>query len=238
MQNKIILNDKGLITKFMVDGFFLEFNSLTGKFVNTDGSRNLSVDGTGILPSVDENAGSKILEFIKSLFEVENGSSLNMLDIGAGVGHLQRLADSDPFFNSYSFEGCSDLAKSFVCDMDRIAICDMGKPITDQRLEKSFNLTTSFEVLEHVHRNDMDAFFNNLKFVSNYHLCSIHCGNGTSHEHCTIQPPKEWEAYFERMNIPFIKFGNFPVEDGGNEFREFTGLHNWKFSASYLLKFN
>jgi hypothetical protein len=220
------------------DGFFLYFNASTHKYVNTDGSKNLSVDGTGILPSVDENASRQILSFIKEVFITGGRFPLRLLDIGAGVGHLQRTADADAFFNAYSFEGCAGLINSFVCDKSRIAVCDMAKPGLPVGLKGAFHLTTSFEVLEHVHRSEMDTFFENLESVSDYHLCSIHCANQTDAQHCTIQAPSVWEDYFINRGISFVKLGNFPVTKNDNDFRDFTGLHNWDCSAMYLLRFN
>jgi len=221
-----------------VSSFFSKFNAISKKYVNTEGAKNLSVDGTGILPSVDKSTSEQILNFIKLIFVTNNKFPLNVLDVGAGVGHLQKLADLDPFFNMYSFEGCSDLIKHFVCNKSRIAICDLTQNISDIQIKKAFHLTTSFEVLEHIHRSKMDIFWDNMKFLSDYHLCSIHCANRTSTEHCTIQSQKVWEDYFEKRNIIFNRLGNYPVTKENNEFRDYTGLHNWKFSAFYLLRLN
>ena len=208
------------------------------KHINHDGSKNESIDGTGYDPTVTYDIAKNILKYIKSLFVVENKTKLRVLDVGAGIGYLQRLADLDPFFDMYSFEGCDNLLELLVCNKNKFAICDIAKLITNKELEKAFHLTTSFEVIEHITRDSMNTFFDNMIYMSDYHLCSIHCANEENNEHKTIQQPQEWENYFISKNISFIKLGDYPVNKNDDIFREETGLHNWVCSAIYLLVFN
>lgn len=219
-----------------VGSFFEEFG---GTLFNTNGSHDLSVDGTGRLPSVDAAAGVGIRDYIKTLFSVGDSGRLNVLDLGAGVGHLQKVLDEDRFFNAYSFEGSLELLDKVVCSKKRVSICHLSHAIQDERLCKAFHLTTSFEFLEHCHRSHQDVVWTNIRYLSDFHLCSIHVANREHKEHCTIMKPSEWEEFFERKNIWYQRLGDYPINsDRAREtFREATGLYGWDCSVMYLLRF-
>jgi cyclopropane fatty-acyl-phospholipid synthase-like methyltransferase len=218
-----------------VEEFFRQYNC-GASFYNTDGSKNLSVDGTGVLASVDERASQGITNFIAELFDLSNGP-MNLLDLGTGVGHLiKRLSGSDKII-AFGLEGSRDLIDKMVCDRSRVVIADLSKSITDERLHRQFHLTTSFEVVEHVHRQHQETFWGNVKYLAPYHLCSIHCALPEHSDHCTIKSPTEWEGYFLNHGFKFVKLGHYPNTNTESDvFRLKTGLSNWDCSAMYLLE--
>lgn len=182
--------------------FFDEFACDKASFNN--GEKNLSVDGSGEEVSVDLNIAGKIARYVKAKFP----GDITVLDIGTGMGHLvtEYLRHS---INGYGAEGYGALCNRAECPKDRLVCMDLSRPITDPRLSKAFNLTTSFELVEHVHRNHQDIFFNNLAFLSDYHLCSIHVWGwpGTNEKHCNIKHECCWLEYFRTRNIQFEVVG-------------------------------
>uniref|UniRef100_A0A6C0JX39 Methyltransferase domain-containing protein n=1 Tax=viral metagenome TaxID=1070528 RepID=A0A6C0JX39_9ZZZZ len=214
---------------------FFELNNITKKYYST-GKKNLSIDGTGILPSVDTPAGTRILNYIKKFYFPD--TSINILDVGAGVGHLTKASDSFNTINCYSFEGCSDLVPHVVCDKTKFAIVDLTETFTDKLLYKQFDLTTSFEVLEHVHRSHQDTFWKNLAFFSNKHLCSIHVANEEHDEHCTIQPLNVWLDYLKDKGKVTV-LGLYPqnLDTAEHTFRKECNLYNWDCSIMLYIEF-
>lgn len=202
--------------------FFYDYSVELNKFYKTTGENNLSVDGSGILPSVDEEAAKEIKELIKILIPKEH---IFHLDIGAGVGWLQKTIeeDIDRKIISFSFEGSAELIPHMVCNKKWIAIVDMSLPFVDKRLFRRFDLTTSFEVIEHVHRDHQLQYWKNLAFLAKYHLCGIHVKNEEHPIHCTINSPEKWERIFADMGIKARRLNDFPVK-------------KWDCSAFYFLE--
>ena len=221
-----------------IKSFFKEFSVINNNY--SSGNKNVSIDGTGILPSVDEKAGNAILLYIKKNYP----KCKTILDVGAGVGYLSRQSqymNPDDRINCFSFEGCKDLVQHIKCDPNLFSIVDLTEKFTDNRLEKQFDLTTSFEVLEHVHRMHQDIFWQNLKFLSKAHLCSIHVANQQDHQHCTIRPLNEWLDYLKDKGEVTV-LGRWPAEKDNTDiqcdFRKETNLHNWDCSIMLYIKFN
>lgn len=218
-----------------IESFYSEY-SIGNKKSFSSGEKNESIDGTGILPSVDEKASKSILNYIKKFYPHVN----NILDIGSGQGYLTKTCDDlkDFEFNCYSMEGCSELIPHVKCDKNKYAIVDFSKQFTDNRLEKQFDLTTSFEVLEHIHRKHQDIFWDNLMYVSKEHLCSIHVANQEDHEHCCIRPLEEWIKYLSSKGTITI-LGKHPssLDNTSCNFRSETGLTNWDCSIMLHIKF-
>jgi len=94
--------------------------------------------------------------------------------------------------------------------------------ILNLNLNRKFDLTTSFEVIEHVPRNDLKAFFDTIKKHSDIHVCSIHTSLPEHYEHQTIMSRESWQQYFNDNNIKYKYIDNFPVS-------------HWKCSAFFEL---
>ena len=106
-------------------------------------------------------------------------------------------------------------------------------------MKKQFDITTSFEVLEHVHRKHQDVFWENLQYISKGHLCSIHVANQEDHQHCCIRPLEEWIDYLKSKGKITI-LGKHPnnLDDETHNFRKETGLNNWDCSIMLYIEFN
>lgn len=219
--------------------FFNEFSAAGGGFYNTDGRHNLSVDGSGVLPSVNVKEAQGIKRYLLKKFELPPSRKMRVLDVGAGAGYLQAALEKDETFEAYSFEGSSALLPHAICDKSKYVICDLSKKIDDIRLFKAFNLTTSFEVFEHIYRSDLKCFIENLAFLGDYHLCSIHVANEESYTHCTIIPLEQWIEFFSDLNIKSEVLGYYPCSLDTNleEMRSECSLFHWNCSIFLLLSF-
>jgi hypothetical protein len=222
----------------MIKNFFEENNCQEKLF--TSGLRNQSVDGTGILPSVNDTNNWLIKDFIKKTFSSQftSQTQMKLLDVGAGVGFFQKGTEDDPEVLGFSFEGCSDLINHVVCDKSRYAIVDLSIPFSDERLFKAFDISTSFEVLEHVHRSHQDAFWNNLRFLSKRHFCSIHVANQEDEQHCTIQSLDTWIEYLKSKGTVTVH-GGFPISPDLSQetFRCETNTLMWDCSIILSIEF-
>jgi hypothetical protein len=220
-----------------INTFFTEFSIGNNKLYSS-GKKNESIDGTGVLPSVDVKNSVSLINYIKKNYPHVN----NILDVGAGQGYLNKAADdlkSSLGINCYSIEGCSDLIPHVKCDRNKYAIVDFSTKFEDERLKKKFDLTTSFEVLEHVHRKHQDIFWENLSYVSNEHLCSIHVANQQDHQHCCIAPLGKWLEYLcPKGKITILGKHPKTSDDENCNFRRETGLYNWDCSIMLHIKFN
>ena len=193
--------------------FFREYSVRAGKMYNSNGEFNLSIDGSGIIPSINESNVDLMYPLLKG-YKIQ-------LDIGGGMCHLTKMLNEHGI-EGYSFEGSAVLINRIVCDKNRVAIIDMSKKINDKRLNRYFDITTSFEVIEHIHRNYQLQFWKNLSYLSQYHLCSIHVMNEEYAEHCTINKPEIWERIFKDLGIKYQKITDFPIR-------------YWECSAYYFL---
>jgi hypothetical protein len=110
-----------------------------------------------------------------------------------------------------------------VAPKEMILITDLCKEISDPRLKKAFDLTTSFEVIEHVDRRDQMTFWKNMTFLSDYHLCGIHIANEEHDHHCTINSPEVWDSIFTQLGFEWKRLNDFPTPE-------------WDCSVFYLIK--
>lgn len=230
---------------------FFAVNALSHAYY-MNGDHNLSVDGTGKDVSVSESIATKIGKYVSEKFKCDN--KLVVLDIGTGLGNMVKGLQENNI-DSYGLEGSKTLADKIVCDKDRVVIADLSQPLGDNRLNKAFHLTTSFEVFEHVHRSHEDQFLANLAYLADYHLCSINIDEwpGLKETHCNIKHLCCWLELFKRHSITYEVLGaatsastlaghegDIGIPTGYNkitdneEFRQHTGCE-WPFSIFCLL---
>lgn len=235
----------------------LDFSTVSLTKTVIDGEHGLSVDGTGKDPSVGEGVGNAIANYIKAKFQCEE--QLRVLDVGTGKGYMVNgLINAG--IDGYGIEGSSSVANSALCPKDRIACIDLSKPLGNKLCEKPFHLTTSFEVMEHIHRRHEDTFIVNLSKLADYHLCSIHMAGwpGVTTEHCNIKHECCWLEVFRKYNIKCDVIGRASKDHadghydhlpgsapstrvGGNEevrdFVKFNQWGEWECSMFCLLNF-
>jgi hypothetical protein len=226
--------------KSSIESFFNEYSLAKKKFYQTDGKLNRSVDASGWMPSVNEEIANRILKYVKKLLPEKK--ELIHLDCGTGLGYLPKVMNSEPGFLSFGIEGSAYLTEpttysgkptglheplgphnGMVAPKEKILITDLCKEITDVRLKKAFDLTTSFEVIEHVDRRDQMTFWKNMTYLSDYHLCGIHIANEEHDQHCTINPPEVWDHIFTELGMDWKRLNDFPTPE-------------WDCSVFYLLK--
>jgi hypothetical protein len=190
-----------------IQPFFSEHGICKEIFVGP-GQQTLSIDGTGSSESVTEDAANQITRYIKEKFYREDGLQLRVMDIGTGMGRMVN-ALLHHGLDGFGLEGFADLARRAHSPKEKLLVADLGLKITEPALHKAFDLTTSFELLEHIHRSQEDIFLANLAHFSNYHLCSIHLHEwpGTNPFHCNIKHACCWLELFRKHNITYEVLG-------------------------------
>ena len=232
------------------DSFFNEHSVLKSNY--SSGEHTRSIDGTGVNVSVGDYAAGRIADYICKKFDYE--LPVSILDAGAGLGHLQSALTAKGFY-ACSMEGSKSVAAGAVCDKDRFSIVDLCQPIADKRLYKAFDLSTSFELIEHIHPEEEDNFWSNMIYLSYYHLCSIHGDGSVRHVngetligpdptaaiHCNMKTEEQWKDYFDGRNIKHEILGHYPKADPAQEeFRREVKLiqwNDWQSCSFWLLDF-
>jgi hypothetical protein len=190
-----------------------------------------SVDGTGIRPSVTPEAAALVHAYIKKL-----GFKGRVLDIGAGLCHLQASLESDPDFEAYSMEASTDVLKDVRANPDRVIVQDITKLVTEPCLTKAFDLSTSFELVEHIPREEQSRYWWNIQQISKAHLCAIHVTPPEERNHRCICKTDTWKWYFESKGFGVRMLKDFPLEGRSFE-REEGHPVTWDGSAYFLLEF-
>jgi len=207
--------------KEQIDLFF------NGNKLKTNGINNSSVDGTGILASVTDTIGQRIANFIYNKFNIADKKDETLiLDVGCGQGFLVKNLNNLPNITAYGFEGSSDLLPHF--KSDNICVFDLSNDLPPE-LEKTFEITTSFEMLEHIPMEGQKKVWDNLRFLSKYHFCSIHKCPPSHELHPTILSNEEWREFFKTQKIEVIE--EIPQSVWNSECAE------WECSFYFILKF-
>jgi 2-polyprenyl-3-methyl-5-hydroxy-6-metoxy-1,4-benzoquinol methylase len=201
----------------------------------TDGLNNESVDGSGWNPSVTLENAPLIFNFIKDKVPI-NLNDASVLDVGCGQGYfIKYLNDTEGIF-AMGIEGSADLQKYF-CH-DNIVIWDLCKPFNEidyplsvlNHLDKKlFDVSFSFEVIEHVAPNQQREFWHNLRTLSKYHVCSIHVENGVNEYHKTMISESGWIDFFNYAGIKIVH--HIPRDEWIKE------VCPWECSCFFVLEF-
>lgn len=172
-------------------------------------------DGTGILPSADEKYSKILAEYI-----VNKTGTKSVLDCGTGMGYLPQ-AFKNIGVKSKGAEGNEFLFKKSIYPENVVCVnlCDDVSSLLN-----TFDLTTSFEMIEHIPRKYQNSLWSNLKKISPRHLCSIHIKNQEDNDHCTINTQAVWEKWFTDVGIKFTYLHDFPL------------INEWNCSVFYLLE--
>jgi hypothetical protein len=200
-----------------------------------------STDGTGIVSSVDKIEGKLIADYIYRKFNVDKYDFKPvLLDVGAGQGYLTQAINEKMI--GFGVEGSKNLLGHFVSD--NVYICDLTKKI-DPILSKAFNITTSFEVIEHVAPDEQAEFWKNLRYLSDYHVCSIHNCPPVTDGHRAIWTNEQWLSFFEKNQIEVIEVISQEIFNkecvGYPKNKKYIPIKNirghWPCSLFYILKF-
>lgn len=214
-----------------VQGFF-NANGICSRIFSGEGQTNLSIDGTGKHESMSDQAADGIVPYIKLKFLRDNGP-LRCLDVGTGMGRLVNGFIRHGV-DGFGLEGFADLARSAHCPSNKILVGDLSIPITAAELNKAFDLTTSFELIEHIHRSHEDVFLRNLSYLSDFHLCSIHMLDwpGTGTAHCNIKHSCCWFELFRKHNISYELLGKATNTDASSAHKSDAGWHGGKLPSA------
>jgi hypothetical protein len=123
---------------------------------------------------------------------------------GAGRGLLQKTFDENSDYDVWSLEGFSEMP--FEANRDKWIISDMTIPLTPE-YKKSFDLVTSFECIEHIHKDGQEVFWDNMFYSSDRALVGIHVSGGEHENHCFIRNKEWWTNYFESKKIDWELLG-------------------------------
>lgn len=164
-----------------------------------------SCDGSGKLPSVDDNAVGILLDYIISKTDIAE-----FIDFGTGKGILPRHAHETGKANILGIEGNKELYEESVCPLNRMINDDVCHI---KSILKKYELSTSFEMIEHIPRELQLKCWNNITKYSKKHLCSIHTALPEHDGHPTILSREGWESFFRDNNIKFEYLDDFPLSD-------------------------
>lgn len=127
------------------------------------------------------------------------------IDIGASRAYLSmRLATGG--INSYAIDGWTYGLDNDNLDIDKskYAVCDMvAFDFKALDFEKFFDISTAFEVTEHIHEKDIRRFYDNVAYMSKEHICSVHVGGvdstmGFETNHHNVKDLNWWKEFLGR----------------------------------------
>jgi len=168
---------------------------------NWDGSKTLSIDGTGSLASVDCKVAQNLHKFIVDNIITEGA----IIDFGAGQGYFQKYFEENTNFDVWSIEGYSGL--DFKANKDKWLLSNLGTKLT-QEYHKKFDLVVSFECIEHIHKTEQEVFWENVFLCSNKALIGIHTENEEHDAHCFIRNTDWWVNFFESKGYKYKILGH------------------------------
>jgi 2-polyprenyl-3-methyl-5-hydroxy-6-metoxy-1,4-benzoquinol methylase len=134
-------------------------------------------------------------------------------DIGGSVGFLtSRMLDCG--FDAYCIDGHDYAIKNdiLLIPRDRYAIFDLREDIKPY-IHGPFDVTTSFEMLEHIPKDDIESVIQNIKHISKTFIASIHHGGKEHCNHYNIRPLQWWIDTFNvignvtTVDLPLEQFG-------------------------------
>ena len=124
------------------------------------------------------------------------------LDIGASRGLLSRLLLENGM-DSYALDGSTYGLKTDQIEipLSRYVVCDMVSFGLDKLdFEKYFDISTAFEITEHIHEKDIKRFYDNVSYMSKEHICSVHINGEDSTtsahtNHHNVKPLSWWVEF-------------------------------------------
>ena len=138
---------------------------------------------------------------------LSNYSGKKHLDIGASRGYLCKAMNENGV-ESYGLDGWTYGIDNNQLDipMEKYVICDMTAfDFSVLDFEKYFDISTAFEITEHIHEKDIKRFYDNVVYMSKEHICSIHTGGVDSTmdidfetNHHNVKPTEWWVDFLSQ----------------------------------------
>jgi hypothetical protein len=146
------------------------------------------------------------------------GSNKTHCDIGASIASLSEKLNAAGW-DSYSIDGCAYGLKNGMIRIPRIkyAVVDFRKDISPLfQLKNKFDISTAFEVTEHIPKNDISRFIENIAKISKKLVCSVHFGGEEQGSHYNIRPTQWWVEFlsgFGKVAVLHDMRQLFPFEE-------------------------
>jgi hypothetical protein len=106
-------------------------------------------------------------------------------------------------------EGDSSLIKKSVADL-------ILHNLTIHPLLMSADISTTFEVAEHIQEIDQIQFWNNIKEIAPYHFCSIHINGPETEHHKCIRSKEWWINFFGLLGAKSVEVFQEPASYPSN----------------------
>lgn len=155
-------------------------------------------NGTGIKPSVNESNAPVILDYIFNTLKYNS-----IVDCGTGMGWLIKMGNN----KVTGIEGNKKPILKKVCDQE-ILLGNLLDPKFMRTVDKA-DICTSFEVIEHIHEEDILQFFKNVQLISDNLFCSIHTGTTPIPGHILIKTEDWWNDFFFTNKIKHKTLADF-----------------------------
>ncbi len=128
-------------------------------------------------------------------------------DVGCGVAVLSSMF-LQKGIDSYAIEGLDYGIRNNMIKIPakRYVVCDMTSGSVEcLDMNKFFDLTTTIEINEHIPRDKIEVFYENLKYMSRHNFCSLHYdGDENSeefpnHNHYNVSSVEWWEDFLSKF---------------------------------------
>lgn len=195
-----------------------------------------TADGTGINPSVTPENAPRLVNFIinnhplmKPWIGKVRVNPFTVVDVGCGLGHLVNEFNTRGLYKAVGYEGNRDLASKAVTDSVKHVVIGVDE------IEEVYDLSTSFEVIEHIEQYQQVAFWAAIKKLAPYHFCSIHVKNQEDHFHQTIRSEDWWVNYIEKIGGKVTEFQRAVAYPSDYPFHKDTNIA-WECSFICLIE--
>lgn len=121
---------------------------------------------------------------------------IRVIDLGCGFGHLVSVLEQYP----QRFEPLGvdlDTTVQLRCSKGRFLRHDVTAEFP---ASVAADITTSFEVAEHIPETKQDRFWSNVYSLAPCHLCTINW-NRAGYDHVTIRTSAAWQSYLARWFV-------------------------------------
>ncbi len=162
-------------------------------------------DGSGSSASVREDNAERLLRYI-----INKTNTNKFVDFGTGLGYLPKIAHDLKIANVIGVEGNKELFDKIDCPPEVKILADVSS--ASFSLTTKFELSTSFELIEHIPRKLQKQLWQNLSSSTNKHLCSIHTKNDEHDLHPVVISRDMWEKFFKVNGIRFEYLYDFPLK--------------------------